>query len=194
MCIAKFDHYCPFVVNAIGARNHAVFLGFLFLAVLSIGLELVACWRFARAQSELVEDFTVQWQWWRWISSLWGIFVGTSNTAAATPGLFDWLWSVAHFQPLLFCVMFLDVVQIAWIAYTLFFHIYLMCAALTTNEIVKSENLNRVYSRGMLNNMVDFLGLPGHRPVDWRRVYSIKDFESQVAMSSSSSGQACKNL
>ena len=117
----------------------------------------------------------------------------TSDTAADAPGLFDWLWSVAHFQPVLFCVMFLDVVQIAWIAYIFVFHVYLMCAALTTNEIVKSENLDRVYSRGIYNNVVDFFGLPGQRPVDWRRVYSVEDFASQVAMCSSSSGRTCKD-
>ncbi|CAI5715227.1 unnamed protein product [Hyaloperonospora brassicae] len=193
MCIAKFDHYCPFVVNAIGAQNHAVFMGFLFSAVSSIGLELLACWRFARAQPELVADFAIQWQWWKWNSPVWNILVDTSGTAAGTPGLFHWLWSVAHFQPVLFCVMFLDVVQIAWIAYILFFHVYLMCAALTTNEIVKSENLDRVYSRGIYNNVVDFFGLPCQRPVDWRRVYSVEDFASQVAMCSSSSGHTCKD-
>ncbi|CAH0521307.1 unnamed protein product [Peronospora belbahrii] len=181
-CIAKFDHYCPFVVNAVGAQNHAAFLGFLFSAVLSIGLELIACIRFAGAQPELVADFTVQWQWWKWDWSLWRLLVGTSNTAVITPpGLTDWLWSVAHFHPVLFCVMLLDVVQIAWIAYMLVFHLYLMCAALTTNEVVKNENLNRAYSRGILRNVVDFLGLPGHRPVDWRRVYNLEEFHCQVA-------------
>ncbi|KAE9343974.1 hypothetical protein PF008_g9446 [Phytophthora fragariae] len=195
-CIAKFDHYCPFVVNAIGARNHAAFLGFLFSAVLSIALELVACWRFARVQPELVADFTVQWQWWKWKSSLWSLLVGMlgSETAAVadTPGLFDWIGSVAHFQPVLFCVMLLDVVQIAWIAYMLVFHIYLMCAALTTNEVVKSENLDRAYSRGILNNIVDFLGLPGQRPVDWRRVYNREEFKNHVAYSPS--GETRKDL
>ncbi|POM59242.1 Palmitoyl transferase [Phytophthora palmivora] len=195
-CIAKFDHYCPFVVNAIGARNHAAFLGFLFSAVLSIGLELIACWRFARAQPELAADFTVQWQWWKWNPSLWTTLLGSTanGTATNTPGLFDWIWSVAHFQPMLFCVMLLDVVQIAWIAYMLFFHIYLMCAALTTNEVVKNENLDRIYSRGVLNNVVDFLGLPSQRPVDWRRVYNLEEFKNQVASSTPSSGQIRKNL
>ncbi|KAG1694078.1 hypothetical protein DVH05_022096 [Phytophthora capsici] len=191
-CIAKFDHYCPFVVNAIGARNHAVFLGFLLSAVLSIGLELVACWRFARAQPELVADFTVQWQWWKWNTSLWTLLVG-GGTTVSTPGLLDWIWSVAHFQPLLFCVMWLDVVQIAWIAYMLLFHTYLMCAALTTNEVVKNENLDRAYSRGILNNVVDFLGLPGQRPVDWRRIYNLDEFKKQVE-AGAESGRMRKDL
>ncbi|ETK73926.1 hypothetical protein L915_19198 [Phytophthora nicotianae] len=183
-CIAKFDHYCPFVVNAIGARNHAAFLGFLFSAVLSISLELIACWRFARAQPKLVADFTVHWQYWKWNTSLWAFLSGENVAAVGTPGLFDWIWSVAHFQPFLFCVMLLDVVQIAWIAYMLFFHVYLMCAALTTNEVVKNENLDRAYSRGVVNNIVDFLGLPGQRPVDWRRIYNLEEFKNQITLSS----------
>lgn len=118
-----------------------------------------------------------------------------SNTAAASiPGLIDWLRSVAHFQPVLFCVMLLDVVQIVWIAYMLFFHVYLMCAALTTNEVVKSENLSRAYSRGIFSNVVDFLGLPGQRPVDWRRVYNLEEFKSQVASCTPTSGQMRKDL
>ncbi|CAH0492113.1 unnamed protein product [Peronospora farinosa] len=194
-CIAKFDHYCPFVVNAIGAQNHAAFLGFLFSAVLSIGLELIACMRFARAQPKLVGDFTVQWQVWNWKWSLWNLLLGTSNTATNTPpGLIDWLWSVAHFEPVLFCVMLLDVVQIVWIAYMLLFHLYLMCAALTTNEVVKNENLNRAYSRGILCNVVDFLGLPGHRSVDWRRVYNLEEFDGQIASCALLSDQIRKNI
>ncbi|KAG7399272.1 Palmitoyltransferase zdhhc13 [Phytophthora boehmeriae] len=193
-CIAKFDHYCPFVVNAIGARNHAVFLGFLFSAVLSIALELIACWRFARVQPDLIPDFTIQWQWWRWDTSLLSYLTGSSSAAATTPGLFDWIWSVAHFQPVLFCVMLLDIVQIAWIAYMLFFHTYLMCAALTTNEVVKGENLERVYSRGIYFNIVDFLGLPGQRAVDWRCVYNLQEWKSQIESSAASSVDTRKNI
>ncbi len=31
-CVAKFDHFCPFVGNSIGALNHGWFIGFLFFA------------------------------------------------------------------------------------------------------------------------------------------------------------------
>ncbi|TDH71499.1 hypothetical protein CCR75_004427 [Bremia lactucae] len=167
-CIAKFDHYCPFVINAIGARNHAAFLSFLFFAVLSISLELVACWTFVRAQPALAVDIAILWQYGQW----------------NLPGLFNWIWTVIHFHPILFCIVFLNVVQILWIAYLLFFHVYLMCAALTTNEVLKNENLNHVYSRGIFNNIVDFLGLRGQRPLDWRRIFNYEDFTNQVEDSS----------
>jgi len=41
-CISKFDHYCPFVGNAVGEKNHNYFLGFLFFAVATIGMVLFA--------------------------------------------------------------------------------------------------------------------------------------------------------
>lgn len=178
-CIAKFDHYCPFVLNAIGARNHAAFLGFLGSAVLSIGMELVACWRYARAQPDIVTEFTFHWQWWKWTPSWWKP-LESKQPISSTPGVFDWVWSVAHFHPTLFCVMLLDGLQMMWIAYMFLFHLYLVCAALTTNEVVKNENRERVYSRGVWHNVVDFFGLPGQRPVDWRCIYNLDEFQRQT--------------
>lgn len=163
-CIARFDHYCPFVNNAIGAENHAVFWGFLFSCVVSISLELVACWRFA---------------------------VGQLGTIVWTRGVFVWLWSIAHFHPLLFCVVLLDLVQIAWIGYLLGFQTYLMLAAVTTNEFVKNENPTRAYSRGFVRNCIDFFRLDalwrrGHGEtkdrdaVDWTQIYSLDEFHDAI--------------
>lgn len=76
--------------------------------------------------------------------------------------------------------MLLDGVQMMWIAYMFLFHLYLVCAALTTNEVVKNENRERVYSRGVWHNVVDFFGLPGQRPVDWRCIYNLDEFQRQT--------------
>lgn len=147
-CIAKFDHYCPFVMNAVGAGNHHYFLGFLFFAVASIGMSLVACWQYAGQQSDIL-----------WSESY-----------------FSLAWSFVHFHPVLACVALLDTIHILWIAYMLFFHMFLMVAALTTNEFVKNENTSRAYSRGLARNVVDFLHLPGEKAVDWRKMYTFDDF------------------
>ncbi|GMF21839.1 unnamed protein product [Phytophthora lilii] len=175
-----------------------------FCTFAAVSFAMIGVTLFKTATSDPGEVFTsyeekLHWQWWKWNTSLWRLLIGTWSSevaavTASTPGFFDWVWSVAHFQPVLFCVMLLDVVQIAWIAYMLFFHIYLMCAALTTNEVVKGENLDRTYSRGIFKNVVDFLGLPGQRPVDWRRVYNLDEFKSQVASYASSSGETRKDL
>lgn len=156
-CIAKFDHYCPFVNNAVGAGNHHYFLGFLLFAVVSIGMALTANWRYLARQDDV----------------LW------------TSGVFSWAWSVVHFHPVLFCASVLDAIHIAWIGYMLLFHVYLALAALTTNEVVKGENLERAYSRGVLLNVVDFLHLPGEKVVDWRRVFNMDEY-SQAGVSEKS--------
>lgn len=147
-CIAKFDHYCPFVNNAVGAGNHNYFFGFLLFAVLSIGMSLVMCWRYLGSREDI----------------LW------------TEGIISWAWSVVHFHPVLFCIALLDIVHIAWIGYMLLFHTYLMLAALTTNEFVKGENMSRAYSRGVVLNAVDFFHLYGEKVVDWRAVYNMDEY------------------
>ncbi|KAJ0394656.1 hypothetical protein P43SY_007941 [Pythium insidiosum] len=147
-CIAKFDHYCPFVVNAVGAENHHYFLGFLFFAVAAISMELVVCWRFAAAQPDIT-----------W-----------------SEGVVRGLWSVVHFHPILVCVMLLGGIHVAWIGYLLVFHCYLVMAALTTNEVVKNENLQRAYTRGVVSNVIDFFRLPGARCVDWKAMFRLDDF------------------
>lgn len=151
-CIAKFDHYCPFVNNAVGAENHHFFYGFLFFAVLSIGLELVACWRFALHQE--------------------------SSIAWTQDGVLLGIWSVAHHHPVLFCVFLLDVLQMFWIAYLLFFHTYLFTASLTTNEFVKNENTSRAYSRGLAKNCIDFFHLYGEKVVDWKCVFHLDEYHA----------------
>lgn len=150
-CIAKFDHYCPFTVNAIGALNHHYFVGFVAFAELGIGLVLATSWRFLTLQPEVV-----------W-----------------TQGGFVWLWSVAHFEPALLCVAVLALAEFAWIGYLLGFHFYLVLSALTTYEFIKNENATRAFSRGSWRrNCVDFFRLPGAQRVDWTRVFSVDDFHA----------------
>lgn len=147
-CIAKFDHYCPFVVNAIGAENHHYFVGFLWFAVLGISMMLVACWWYLIAQDDIT----------------WG------------QGIVAWSWSLVHYHPVLVCVCALAIIHDAWIGYLLVFHTYLILAALTTNEVIKSENMDRIYSRGLVLNLIDFFRLPGYKRVDWRQLFSLNDF------------------
>lgn len=151
-CIARFDHYCPFTSNVIGAENHHFFLGFVFFAVVAIALVLLACWRALALQPEI---------------------------ASSTRGPLYWLWSVVHFEPVLFCVALLCIIDLLWIGYLLGFHLYLVLASLTTYEFVKNENMARAYSRGSaLLNVVDFFRLVGAKRVDWKRVYSVEDYEA----------------
>jgi palmitoyltransferase ZDHHC13/17 len=138
------------VVNAVGAQNHHFFLGFLLSAVVAITLHLVGCWWYLQAQDDVIYG----------------------------RGVLVLLWSLVHFQPLLVCVAALALLHDLWIGYLLFFHIYLACAALTTNEVVKNENLERAYSRGVVQNVLDFVGLGA--AVDWRTIYRLDDFVARM--------------
>ncbi|TMW55751.1 hypothetical protein Poli38472_010633 [Pythium oligandrum] len=151
-CIAKFDHYCPFVMNAVGAENHHYFVGFLVFAVAGISMALMVCWRYLIAQPDIA----------------WG------------DGISAFIWSFFHYHPTLVSVMALALLHDLWIGYLLFFHLFLVLASLTTNEFVKHENIDRVYSRGIVENAIDFFRLPGEQRVDWRTMYRHEDFTAVI--------------
>ena len=44
-CVAKFDHFCPWVYNAVGAGNHKYFIGYLFFLLGLLTWHVWACFK-----------------------------------------------------------------------------------------------------------------------------------------------------
>ncbi|ETW01150.1 hypothetical protein H310_06753 [Aphanomyces invadans] len=157
-CVARFDHFCPFVANAVGANNHTYFLGFLVFAVAGIGYFLVLAWSYLSAI--VAGDATY-----------WGIVT-----------------HLAHDFPVVTSTCGLAVVHIAWIGYLLGANIYGILFAWTTNECVLQGRVpvdpaapvmhHSKFSRGITQNVIDFFHLPiGHNRIDWTtaRFYNLAD-------------------
>lgn len=162
-CIAKFDHYCPFTLNVIGAENHRAFVGFVAFAELGIALVLFAATRYVLQHRDVV-----------W-----------------TRGIIAWLASVVHYEPVLSCVVVLSLVELFWIGYLLAFHTYLVANALTTYEFIKNQNDSPTFSRGSaMRNCSDFFRVPSTQRVDWTRVFSVAEFSNALEADDSSSSSS----
>ncbi len=44
VCVAKFDHHCPWVGNCVGANNHKYFMGYLFSLIVGAGVTMYGCY------------------------------------------------------------------------------------------------------------------------------------------------------
>lgn len=57
-CVGRFDHYCPWVINAIGYQNHQWFLGYLIMALITCGNLSFACAVYWMEQCNATEAFS----------------------------------------------------------------------------------------------------------------------------------------
>ncbi|CAK4083768.1 unnamed protein product [Aphanomyces euteiches] len=162
-CIARFDHFCPFVANAVGANNHTVFFGFLIFAVAGIGWFLFLAYSYFNSE---------------------GIFNEASYLNMVT--------RLFHEYPVAMCTSILAVIHILWIGYLLGANIYGILFAWTTNECVLQGRIpvnpaeptphHSKFSRGVVQNVIDFFHLPlGDNRIDWTkaRFYSLDDIHAR---------------
>ena len=136
-CYARFDHYCPWIVNAVAVKNHGKFVAYLSIASLNISFAVFLGWFRSNC-------------WW-------------SNTAL-TLGIIVCIFTNALLAT----------------------HVYQMIVTnLTTNDqILLSKQTKKaskkrqrlvsfMYNFGWRRNALDLAS-----PIDWSKVYSIRDLEA----------------
>mmetsp|Transcript_16443 Transcript_16443/g.51504 ORF Transcript_16443/g.51504 Transcript_16443/m.51504 type:complete len:411 (+) Transcript_16443:44-1276(+) len=160
LCVARFDHFCPFLNASIGEENYRAFLAFLLA-----NLALLAYGAFA-AYSLLLDVFRTQ----RladavFIDALTGRTLPASRTVILR-------YLVAR-EKALAALLAVCAVMGALIAAFLAFHLWLVAHGMTTNEHYKWRALRRrrpppalahLYDRGLLANFAEVLWPLVHRP------------------------------
>lgn len=125
-CVENFDHYCPWVGNAVGVRNYFFFVAFLTSAVLlCLAVGATAC---VRVMLDLQKDRSVE----------------ALLNSSATSGR-----AIVCFVLILYCAIVLLSVGGLWI-----FHMQLICSATTTNEAIKGvwNGRRNPHNRGCCGN------------------------------------------
>merc|ERR1711935_690189 len=155
--IAKFDHYCPWVNNAIGSLNHKHFVCYLMLLVLNLFWSAIAIGKYWTSPAGCNVD---------WAET------GALMACLRCSGWVTWVFAQ-------------DVLFLVWVAMLLITQLYFVVfKGITTNEQMRAGRysyltvefgsiVHNVFDRGMWNNFVDFFEIDIFAPlrVDWRRKF-----------------------
>nr|CAB3267899.1 ZF(DHHC)-4 zinc finger protein [Phallusia mammillata] len=157
-CIAKFDHYCPWVFNAVGAGNHLYFIAYLCFLLGMLSWNVYAVFLYWEHGCRSTDDLVGMEHLWHVVQcSPWVMWIFVNV-------LFHLLWVCV----LLTCQMY----QIAWLG-------------VTTNERMNAGRYHHFHTsqhghlekspfdRGFINNMADFFqctcfGILHPVNIDWK--------------------------
>lgn len=153
--VAKFDHYCPWVDNAVGAGNHKYFILYLMLLVINLSWHMYA------------------------ITQYWRLGCGVSFGQSGDVGRALTCSGFVTWQFIHTCL------HLIWVSLLLGTQLhFVLVLGVTTNERMRAHRYNyltvrnssivqNVFNRGLVQNFFDFFELNGcgrrALVVDWRK-------------------------
>jgi len=177
--VAKFDHFCPWVNNAVGARNHKDFLKYLALLIINLGWHAMAICKYWTSPNGCNV---------RWDES------GAIMKCVRCSGWMTWIFVN-------------DVLFLFWVFSLFVTQAYFIIKGVTTNEYLKAHRypylevkngqvIRNSFDRGIIQNFIDFTGVPllGRKPsnIDWRTKIEYGPEFSPPKKFEMSSNKSCK--
>jgi len=151
-CVARFDHYCPFVGNPVGGDNHKYFMYF----VMSL--------------SPLVLLYTVL------------LFRYMAVVCPDTDGFFDMIFTYAYCKPFAAWTIFHGCLHTLWTSGLAMAQINQIFSDLTTNEAMNRFRYSYLsrgspWSKGCMGNVLEFFC---RQSLNWKTMYELPNSKMTV--------------